>query len=101
MVGVEFCAASEVESGITGLGQYCRVLRGVIILGESHLASVGCRVIQGTYLDIHEVVRGHIEDSQAHIVEALQPSLSGVIRDSHGDDVPYGNVSRFPSLGHM
>lgn len=27
-------------------------------------------------------------------MEALQPSLPGVIRDCHGDDVPYASVSR-------
>jgi hypothetical protein len=41
------------------------------------------------YLDLHEVIRGHVEDSQAYIMEALQPSLPGVIGDRHGDDVPY------------
>lgn len=94
MIGVEFRAAGKVERGVARLGQDCGVLLRVVVLGKNRSANVGHWVIQATYLDNHKVICGHVEDNQADVVEALQPSLSGVVGDRHGDDVPCENVSR-------
>jgi len=99
LVGVEFRAAGEVKSGVTGLGQDCGIPCSVVVLDRGLSANFGRWIVQGTYLDFHEVIRGHVEDSQAYVMEALQPSLASVVRDCHGDYVPYDGVSRVPEPG--
>lgn len=52
-----------------------------------------------THLKLDELVGGHVEDHVADVVEALEPSLAGVISHSHGHDVAADRTLAFRRIG--